>query len=493
MKSARILLIAVGYCIVASVLHEANAFSIIDDPSLLLAGASIAIRKQLLGSVASSVKVVGAWGAAVASAKRFGDMNINHVIRSEIDDEVKEDVKTDYVQFVSPLLQDGYPPAVEYATWLQQQTQSQSIATDTDSTRRKPLLLYLPGFDGTILAPFLQFPSLGDEFDVRAMKIDEMDDRSTFVELKEKVVEYLLTECKRTSNEEVYLFGESFGGILAIELAMELNKPKYKDEYNIDLKGLVLVNPATSYLRSALYNLCPPIANEEPLLPAFENVQYMHDLCSKVAPIFFGHEKRFIQQLMGICTFKGLPPVVNSAQKEAYMGRVAFALPSRLRYMPKDTLKWRLEEWLAGGCRVFNKRLDMLRTAERNDKDLDEDTQSMLNISNDLPTVIVAGELDALPSVDEAEMLASEVFHNAHLHVVPGAGHISTCGGSLNLIQVMRQAFPEINSKKQSSSDESEGPLEELAGLEPRYDKSWIGMPPWAYWDEDNYRELRAE
>ena len=88
MKSARILLIAVvGYCIVVSV-HEANAFSIVDDPSLLLAGASIAIRPQLLGSVASSVKVVGAWGAAVASAKRFGDMNDRHVIRHEIDENI---------------------------------------------------------------------------------------------------------------------------------------------------------------------------------------------------------------------------------------------------------------------------------------------------------------------------------------------------------------------------------------------------------------------
>ena len=30
--------------------------------------------------------------------------------------------------------------------------------------------------------------------------------------------------------------------------------------------------------------------------------------------------------------------------------RVAFDLANRLKFMPKSTLKWRLEEWLNHGC-----------------------------------------------------------------------------------------------------------------------------------------------
>ena len=57
-----------------------------------------------------------------------------------------------------------------------------------------------------MLAPFLQWPALGEEFDVRAMKVD-MADRSTFEELKEAVVEYLLRECRESGISIVYLMG----------------------------------------------------------------------------------------------------------------------------------------------------------------------------------------------------------------------------------------------------------------------------------------------
>ena len=48
--------------------------------------------------------------------------------------------------------------------------------------------------------------------------------------------------------------------------------------------------------------------------------------------------------------------------------------------------------------------------------------------------MIVVGELDlTLPSLEESDRLAFEVFRNAFVHIVPGAGHASTCGGSLNI------------------------------------------------------------
>ena len=54
--------------------------------------------------------------------------------------------KNQRIRFISPLLDYGYPPAV---TEFQDGT-----------LEEKPLLLYLPGFDGTFLSPFLQFPEL---------------------------------------------------------------------------------------------------------------------------------------------------------------------------------------------------------------------------------------------------------------------------------------------------------------------------------------------
>ena len=46
------------------------------------------------------------------------------------------------VQFTCPLLDAGYLPAV--------------IETEQKLSQLKPMLLYLPGFDGTLLSPFLQ-------------------------------------------------------------------------------------------------------------------------------------------------------------------------------------------------------------------------------------------------------------------------------------------------------------------------------------------------
>lgn len=67
------------------------------------------------------------------------------------------------------------------------------------------------------MAPFLQFPALGEEFDVKAMQVS-MDDRSTFEDLKDAVINFLVQECiygRMGETYELYLMGESFGGILA--------------------------------------------------------------------------------------------------------------------------------------------------------------------------------------------------------------------------------------------------------------------------------------
>ena len=279
---------------------------------------------------------------------------------------------------------------------------------------------------------------------------------------------------------------------MATEVALELNRPTYQDY--VDLQGLILVNPATCYLYSSLYKLGPPIANRPPLPGILADVQYVISLVSKLVPLFLD-DGRAIQQLIAILSSKGLPSVVNKPQREAYMGRVAFDLPSRLKFMPKDTLKWRLEEWLEWGGGVFEDRFDMLQSARSSAGSApgDADTYSLLKTSQELRTLIVAGELDlTLPSIEEANRLSSEFFRNAHVHIVRGAGHASTCGGSLNLIQLIRGVFPETDMYG-SYMESDTGPLEDLCGLEPRYDSASIGLNPFLYWSKDYYQKWRRD
>ena len=377
-----------------------------------------------------------------------------------------------HITFASPLLEDGYPSAVnEYNQRISQD------ATNTES-QRKPLLLYLPGFDGTILAPFVQFPSLGESFDVRGMKVG-MDNRSTFDELKSIVLEYISVQSKY--HDGLYLMGESFGGIMAVEVARHIqSQPGFA---HVQLKGLTLVNPATSYLRSALYKLGPPIANQSSMLPPITFIQYITSLITQLVPLFLDEGKAF-QQLMLMLSSKGLPAVLNTPAREAYLGRIAFDLANRLKFMPQDTLKWRLEQWLERGCTMFENRLNITQ----------QDIVEGLGSLEDLRTLIVVGEIDlTLPSVEEAERLTSKVFNNAKVHVVEGAGHASTCGSSVNIIQLMRDFFPELKEKSSDTRSYEQNNKSELFGLVPRYDNAVIGMSPLLYWDEEYYRQIKRD
>lgn len=297
-----------------------------------------------------------------------------------------------------------------------------------------------------------------------------MDDRTTFDGLKSQVLEYVVDECH---GRDVYLMGESFGGILATEVSLALLSSK---EYSIQLRGLILVNPATSYLRSTLYKLGPPVANNDSLPFPLSFLQYIYSLTTQLVPLFLD-EGRSFQQLITILSSKGLPAVVNNSQREAYMGRIAFDLANRLKFMPQETLKWRLEEWLATGNELFEDRLK----------------KGELKELYQLKTLIVVGEKDlTLPSVEEAERLSTKVFNDVRVKVVKDAGHASTNGGSLNLIQVIRDFYPRLQTDASSSDGgDTNGANEDLFGLVPRYDNASIGLSPLLYWSEKNYRKRK--
>ena len=428
-----------------------------------------------------------------------------------------------HVRFQSPLLEYGYRPAVEeYENGL---------------LVEKPLLLYLPGFDSTILSPFLQFPELGTVFDVRFMTIGGQD-RSTFDEIREAVLDYLDTESGKASNQEsadcarlqqrhkdengtsseevdtkkpssearrkrnsprrypsknedsdrhrpVYLIGESFGGILALEVAISLLRTQEKRDVSsgnnppINLQGLTLINAATCYDRSRLAIEGPRVAE---LPPWFYPVGLL-----KLLPLFT--DEHSVDQLLLILQAKALPSVINSATREAFLGRVAFSLPFVIPFLSQGTFRWRLSEWLDKGCAYMASRLHELKECRP-----------------DFRTLVIAGEEDhVLPSVDEAERLAS-ILPNPKVHVVEGGGHASTCGSRVDMTALLRDRFAELRRPHQSSLRNNKHAVssgrtqmstiaangkEKYFGMEPRYDGKSIGLNPLLYWSREYFKKYK--
>ena len=421
--------------------------------------------------------------------------------------------RSPHVRFVSPLLEYGFPPAVtEYAS---------------GTYRDKPLLLYLPGFDGTFLCPFLQFPELDTIFDVRCMTVG-VEDRSTIDDLKEDVLAFIRKETtfedetstisqnstaspspKGTKRKPVkrrpfYIAGESFGGILACDVALELLQDK-----RYAFEGLTLINPATCYYRSRLAMDGPVVAASNPWLYFFQ--------VPRLLPLFT--DDYSLDQLLMIFSGEALPSVIDDELREAYLGRVAFSLPFVVPVMKQGTLKWRLTEWLEKGSARSEEKL--LQLAE----------------DNSLRILLVVGEKDrALPSIDEAERLAGILQPTQlDIHVVEGAGHASTCGSRVDLAALFRNTFPRLRRRRRVlppstaavlSEPKSSSPwwqpwgksnkhnnreamrsgaprtsMKPLAaagkgkylGMEPRYDNATIGLSPFKYWSSAYYQPLSKQ
>jgi pimeloyl-ACP methyl ester carboxylesterase len=100
-----------------------------------------------------------------------------------------------------------------------------------------PLFVFLPGMDGTGQLLRSQTKGLETGFDVRCLAIPP-DDLTNWEDLAQMVVNLIEEERKKRLSRSVYLCGESFGGCLALKVA--LLAPYLFDR-------IILVNPATSF------------------------------------------------------------------------------------------------------------------------------------------------------------------------------------------------------------------------------------------------------
>jgi pimeloyl-ACP methyl ester carboxylesterase len=105
-----------------------------------------------------------------------------------------------------------------------------------------PLLIYLPGMDGTGELFSHQIGFLGKVLEVHCLTIPN-DDLNTWDYLSDSVVRLVEALMKDTPQRRVYLLGESFGGCLAIKTI--LKAPHLFDR-------LILSNPASAFQRQPL-------------------------------------------------------------------------------------------------------------------------------------------------------------------------------------------------------------------------------------------------
>ncbi|MFS8866868.1 alpha/beta fold hydrolase [Synechococcus sp. H65.1] len=99
-------------------------------------------------------------------------------------------------------------------------------------SQERPLLLYLPGLDGTGRLFYRQAQALQAEFRVRPVSLNHPEAGHSWESLVEWVGSHL--------EEGAYLCGESFGACLALAVAAQ--QPQR-------CRGLILVNPASSLRR----------------------------------------------------------------------------------------------------------------------------------------------------------------------------------------------------------------------------------------------------
>ncbi len=118
-------------------------------------------------------------------------------------------------------------------------TKSLRLLTAKDSRQTLPLLVFLPGMDGTGELLQLQLAGLKSVFDIRCLSIPT-DDLTGWDGLLEQVAHLIGREQQVSPSRPIYLCGESFGGCLALKLAAHF--PHLCDR-------LILVNPASSVRR----------------------------------------------------------------------------------------------------------------------------------------------------------------------------------------------------------------------------------------------------
>ncbi len=228
-----------------------------------------------------------------------------------------------------------------------------------------PLLVYLPGMDGTGQLFGRQAEELGRFFKICCLSIPR-DDCSDWNTLAKETITLIKKELQgNILSSPVYLCGESFGGCLAIKIA--LNFPQLIDK-------IILINPASSF-------------SQYPWLSwGVQLTQWMPDFLHRTSTV-------------GFLPFLGS---LGRMERRDYQ-----ALLKAMQSIPQSVVSW---------------RLSLLRDFQVTEKQLRQLTQPILTLASDsdrlLPSVVEGkrlvscfpnGNLGILSDSGHACLLETEV------------------------------------------------------------------------------------
>ncbi|XP_013644710.2 phytyl ester synthase 2, chloroplastic isoform X1 [Brassica napus] len=188
-----------------------------------------------------------------------------------------------------------------------------------------PLLLFIPGMDGTGLGLIRQHKKLGELFDIWCLHIPARD-RTSAKDLVKLIEETVKSENYLFPDRPIYLVGESIGACLALEVAGR--------NPNIDL-ALILANPATlvnNFMSQPLSGMLNVLPDEIPTLleDIFGFKQGFHYTGGPLTETLDAFSNEFAVHQIGGMMLRDLFAVSAN-------------LPSLSRIFSKDTLLWKLE------------------------------------------------------------------------------------------------------------------------------------------------------
>lgn len=244
-----------------------------------------------------------------------------------------------------------------------------------------PILLILPGIDGTGYTAAAQFPALSERFDLKSFFIP-VEDRTPLEGLVKILRDYIEEEVSQSPDSRpIYVLGESFGGILALLLADSCG--------HLCLNRVVLVNPATSF-QSSIWSSA--LGDVLPQLPAAA-----YDVVPYAISPFLGNPLSLARTRVN-----GEEPLASQAvQTIAGLFDLVPVLDNLKEILPQDTLQWKLKLLQEGSDLVTDALLNRLEHR----------------------VLVIVGDADLLiPSEEESERLKRNL-RLCSVKVVEGAGH----------------------------------------------------------------------
>jgi pimeloyl-ACP methyl ester carboxylesterase len=307
------------------------------------------------------------------------------------------------------------------------------------SSNTPPLLVYLPGLDGFGISATAQFDDLSSSFEFWRMSFDKQSQHLSFSDLVVSVVKFVKESASITgsieSPREVILVGESFGGLLACAVAMALKNIKASKYV---LKGMVLINPATSFDET----------NWERVVPILTSLRFLESSQVEVTDESGNSRFSFLSGLptpysvLGAVALAATVPsgtqyssildflqqAVSSTSAERMLSASVDGFGILAEYLSAAVLDQRVMKWIPVGTSVVNNPQRL----------------SKLNV----PTLIIGGRDDnMLPTKKEAQRLG-KLLPDCVIMDIVGAGHF-VLDTRFNLTEVLIDSHIDpLNSNK---------------------------------------------